>query len=200
LRVLLPALKTDVGVTVSRAFTRPSKRDDRAEELREGMALDTSLIGKPTGAHRVTIERGPVSNFARALKDENPVYHDRAAAKAAGFDDIPAPPTWSFAMQFWGRFAEQQPDDPTGGENPMHTVMGQLFAKGGMVLHGEQEFEYHRAIEVGDVLLGEGRIVDIYEKESKGRTMTFIVTETVWRDEKSGEPAVTDRFNLIHRS
>jgi acyl dehydratase len=200
LRVLLLALKTDVGVTVSRAFTRPSKRDDRAEELREGMALDTSLIGKPTGAHRVRIERGPVSNFARALKDENPVYHDPAAAKAAGFDDIPAPPTWSFAMQFWGRFAEQQPDDPTGGENPMHKVMGQLFAKGGMVLHGEQEFEYHRPIEVGDVLLGAGRIVDIYEKESKGRTMTFIVTETVWRDETSGEPAVTDRFNLIHRS
>ena len=44
------------------------------------------------------------------------------------------------------------------------------------------------------------RIVDLYEKESKGRTMTFVVIETVWRDEKSGEPAVTERFNLIHRS
>ena len=56
------------------------------------MALDSSVIGKPTGAHRVTIERGPVSNFARALKDDNAVYHDPAAAKAAGFADIPAPP------------------------------------------------------------------------------------------------------------
>jgi acyl dehydratase len=170
------------------------------EEEKASMPVDTSYIGKPTGAHSVTVERGPVSNFARALKDENPVYHDPAAARAAGFDDIPAPPTWSFAMQFWGRFPEQQPDDPTGGENPMHKVMSELFAKGGMVLHGEQEFEYHRPIVVGETLLGEGRIVDMYEKESKGRTMTFIVTETVWRDEKSGEPAVTDRFNLIHRS
>src|SRR2546423_452400 len=164
------------------------------------MALDSSVIGKPTGAHRVTIERGPVSNFARALKDENPVYHDPAAAKAAGFAGIPAPPTWSFAMQFWGRFAEDQPEDPSRGENPMHKVMGELFAKGGLVLHGEEEFTYHRPIVVGDVLVGEGRIVDLYEKESKGRTMTFVVTETVWRDEKSGEPAVTERFNLIHRS
>jgi hypothetical protein len=146
------------------------------------MALDTSVIGKPTGAHRVTIERGPVSNFAHALKDDNPVYHDPAAAKAAGLAGIPAPPTWSFAMQFWGRFAEDQPEDPSGGENPMRKVMGELFAKGGLVLHGEE------------------RIVDLYEKESKGRTMTFLVTETVWRDEKSGEPAVTERFNLIHRS
>ena len=156
------------------------------------MALDTSVIGKPTGAHRVTIERGPVSNFASALKDDNPVYHDPAAAKAAGLAGIPAPPTWSFAMQFWGRFAEDQPEDPSGGENPMRKVMGELFAKGGLVLHGEEEFQYHRPIVVGDVLIG--------EKESKGRTMTFLVTETVWRDEKSGEPAVTERFNLIHRS
>src|SRR5215207_6451344 len=108
------------------------------------MALDSSVIGKQTGAYRVTVERGPVSNFARALKEENPVYHDPAAADAAGFAGIPAPPTWSFAMQFWGRFAEDQPEDPTGGENPMHKVMGELFAKGGLVLHGEQEFEYHR--------------------------------------------------------
>jgi acyl dehydratase len=164
------------------------------------MTLDSSVIGKPTGAHRVTIERGPVSNFAHALKDDNPVYHDPAAAEAAGFAGIPAPPTWSFAMQFWGRFAEDQPEDPSGGENPMHKVMGELFAKGGLVLHGEEEFTYHRPIVVGDVLVGEGRIVDLYEKESKGRTMTFVVTETVWRDEKSGEPAVTERFNLIHRS
>jgi len=164
------------------------------------MGVDTSVIGKATGAFRVTVERGPVSNFAGAVKDENPVYHDPAAAEAAGFADIPAPPTWSFAMQYWGRFPEQQPDDPTGGANPMHKVMGELFAQGGLVLHGEQDFEYHRPIVVGDTLIGEGRIVDVYEKESKGRTMTFVVTETVWRDEKTGEPAVTERFNLIHRS
>ena len=31
----------------------------------------------------------------------------------------------------------------------MHTVMGSLFAKGGLVLHGEEEFEYPRPIVVG---------------------------------------------------
>jgi hypothetical protein len=53
---------------------------------------------------------------------------------------------------------------------------------------------------VGDVLVGEGKIGDFYEKESKGKTMTFIVTETVWRDEQTNEPVVTERFNLIHRA
>ena len=163
------------------------------------MAVDTSVIGKSTGAYRVRVERGPVEFFANAVKDANPIYHDPAAAKAAGFDDIAAPPTFSFAMQHMGRFTEEQPPDPTNGANPMHEIMGALFAKGGMVLHGEQEFQYHRPIEVGDVLLGEGTVVDLYEKESKGSIMTFIVIETAWRDEATGEPVLTEKFNLIHR-
>jgi hydroxyacyl-ACP dehydratase HTD2-like protein with hotdog domain len=67
-----------------------------------------------------------------------------------------------------------------------------------MVLHGEQEFEYHRPIVVGDVVSGASKIVDAYERESKGKTMTFIVMETVWRDDRD-QPVVTERFNLIHR-
>ncbi len=43
-------------------------------------------------------------------------------------------------------------------------------AKGALVLHGEQEFEYHRPVEVGDVLVGEGVIKDIYEKETDTAT------------------------------
>jgi len=163
------------------------------------MAVDTSVIGKPTGAYKVRIERGPVEFFASAVKDENPIYHDPKAAKAAGFDDIPAPPTFTFAMQHMGRFAEDQPEDPTGGTNPMHTIMGALHGDGALILHGEQEFEYHRPVEVGDVLVGEGVVKDVYEKDSDSATMTFIVIETVWRDEGSKSPVVTERFNLIGR-
>lgn len=164
------------------------------------MAVDKSVIGKPTGAYRVVIERGPVSVFASALKDENPIYHDPDAAKQAGFSNIPAPPTYSFAMQYYGKFDTDQPEDPTGGTNPMHDVMSELMAEGGLILHGEEEFQFHRPIEVGDVLDGYAEIVDMYERESKGRTMTFLVIETRWTDANGGEPVVTERFNLIHRS
>jgi hypothetical protein len=30
--------------------------------------------------------------------------------------------------------------------------------------------------------------------------MTFIIQETNWSDEKTGEPVVTTRFNVIHRA
>jgi acyl dehydratase len=164
------------------------------------MAVDTSVIGKPTGAFKVRVERGPVEFFASALLDESALSHDPEAARAAGLADIPAPPTFSFAMRHMGAFAELQPPDPTQGVNPMHTVMGQLHANGALILHGEQEFEYHRPIVVGDVLLGEGTVVDAYEKETDSAVMTFIVIETVWRDDATGEPVVTERFNLIGRA
>jgi hypothetical protein len=157
-----------------------------------------SLIGKPTSASKVVVERGPVSFFAQAVLDDDPVYGDPDAARAAGFSNIPAPPTYPFVMEHWGKFGELQPADAPRG-NPLMTALGPLMAKGGLILHGEQEFVYHRPVEVGDILTGQGRVVDAYQKESRGRTMTFVVTETNWTDE-AGAPVVTTRFNIIHRS
>ena len=50
-----------------------------------------------------------------------------------------------------------------------------------------------RPIVVGDVLTGEGKVVDLYEKESKGRTMTFLVVEDQYRDEQGA----TGDFSMI---
>ena len=157
------------------------------------------IIGQSTGTSKVVVERGPVQHFADALLSTSAIYHNPEVARQAGFDNIPAPPTWPFAMEFSGKFAEIQPKGAPAN-NPLPTVLGPLMAKGGLILHGEQEFEYHRPIQVGDVLVGEGVISDAYQKESKGRTMTFIVSETAWTDESTGEPVVTARMNLIHRS
>jgi len=157
------------------------------------------IIGKPTGRSRVVVERGPVSLFAAAVGSTSPIYHDLEAAQAAGFDAIPSPPTWPFAMEFSGKFAEIQPDDDSG-PNPLGSALGPLMANGGLILHGEQEFIYHRPIQVGDVLVSEGTISDAYQKESKGKTMTFIVSETNWSDDVTGEPVATTRFNVIHRA
>jgi hypothetical protein len=102
-------------------------------------------------------------------------------------------------MEFSGKFAEMQSGDAPS-PHPLSTVLGPLLAGGGLLLHGEQEFIYHRPIVVGDVLVGEGSIIDAYQKESKGKTMTFMVSEMNWKDEKTGEPVATVRNNLIVRA
>jgi acyl dehydratase len=159
-----------------------------------------AVIGTRTSSSTVVIERAPISAFAVAVCDQNPIYRDPRAAEAAGFDAIPAPPTFPFVMETWGKFDELQPADGPAGGGGMGKVLMPLMAKGGLILHGEQSFDYHRPVQVGDVLDGEGTVVDAYSKESKGRTMTFIVTETVWRDHSTGDPVVTSRFNVIHRA
>lgn len=156
-------------------------------------------IGKPTGAGTIHVERGAVSRFALGVTDTNPVYHDLRAAQEAGFASPPVPPTWTFSSGFLGTWPEDQPADPTGGEgNLMLKIMQALMKSGGLILHGEQEFHYHLPVQCGDVLQWQGKITDIYTRESKGKVMTFIVTENEFRN-AAGEPVVTEVFNLIHR-
>jgi len=156
-------------------------------------------IGLPTSKGTLVVERAPLTNFAKAVTDDNPVYRNADAARAAGFADIPAPPTFGFSIQNWGKFEELQPPDGTPKRQPMMEVIGGLMAKGGMVLHGEQEFVYHQPLVVGQRLTYEGVVKDIYEKATGDRTMTFMVIEDTYRDE-AGQPVLTSLMNLIHRS
>jgi acyl dehydratase len=157
-------------------------------------------IGKPTGSGVVTVERATVSAFARAVLDDDPVYRNRDAARDAGFDDIPAPPTYLFsAAPNFGRWEEEQPPASGDGIDPMGEVMGALMAEGGLILHGEQEFTYHRPVVVGEKLRYEGVVRDLYSKVSGERTMTFLVIETTYRDD-DGEPVAVSTMNLLHRS
>jgi hypothetical protein len=141
----------------------------------------TELNGRPLGEQKVVIERGPVKVFAQALLDDDPIYTT---------DTAPVPATFPFVMPYWGSMGQ-------GGAAglPIENLRG----KGRAILHGEQEFVFHggRWPHVGDVLVGDGVIADVYEKErSDGGKLEFYVTETTWRDEGSGEPVVTAKFTL----
>ena len=158
------------------------------------------VVGRSTGKATIVVERGPLTRFAEAVTDTSRIYRRRDAAQAAGFADIPAPPTYFFSgAAHWGAFADDQPADAQPERNPMMEVMGELLAGGGLILHGEQEFTYHRPVVAGDRLSSETVVTDYYAKESGERTMTFLVTETTYRDPE-GELVLTARGNLIHRS
>jgi acyl dehydratase len=158
------------------------------------MALDPSWVGRKGGRSRIVIERGPVANFARAVKDANPVYQDPRAAEAAGLDAIPAPPTFLMAAPTWGSYPELQPAD-NGGPNPLGEVGAEYHRQGGLLLHGEQRYTYERPIQVGDVLDSETEIVDTYTKGS----MTFAVVDVRYTDAETGELVATATYNMINK-
>jgi acyl dehydratase len=157
----------------------------------------SEYIGRATGRGTLVIERGPVANFAKAVLDDAPVYRNADVAAADGFAGIPAPPTFGFSAQNWGRWEERQTAEAPE-TNPMFEVMGKLYANGGIVLHGEQRFEYHQPIVSGQTLHYEGIVRDIYEKPSGDQTMTFIVVEDTYRDD-AGDKVLTSTMNLIHK-
>jgi acyl dehydratase len=161
--------------------------------------VDTSVIGKPLDPSTLVIERGPITNFAKAVKSDSAVYRNPEAAQAAGFDNVPTPPTYGFGMANWAAFEELQPKG-SGGTNPVMQVIGGLMKSGGLILHGEQEFFYHKPIVAGDTLQATGRISDHYAKtSSSGSTMTFISSETEYRNQ-NGELVLTAVMTLVHKA
>jgi hypothetical protein len=143
---------------------------------------------------RARIDAAPVSIFARALKDANPVYASERSAAAAGFDTPPAPPTFTFVMTHSGAFPDLQPGGSTGSMMPPSDLPSDGYSRDGLYLHGEQHFTYHRQPVVGDVLEGRMRVSKPMEKQGSRGTMELTYLETEWSDAESGEPVVTERI------
>ncbi len=114
------------------------------------MALNKDFIGKvyPASAP-YSVGREKVREFASAIGDENPAYHDVAAARALGHGDVIAPPTFAFMISF--RASSAAVHDPG---------LGLDYSR---VVHGEQRFAYDRPITAGDDLVCVTTIENIRE-------------------------------------
>jgi len=144
------------------------------------MAIDKSIIGKTGKSFTVPIEWSKVREFARAIRDPNPLYFDPELAKKE-CGGIPVPPTFLQVAAFWM------------GEDSMPTANFDLRR----ILHGEQDFEFLKPVFVGDVLTGTSRIADVYEKEGgRGGKMTFMVTEIEYKNQQ-GEVVAYARGTLV---
>ncbi len=97
------------------------------------MALNPDFIGKRyPDTDPYLIGREKVREFATAIGDFSPVFHDLAAAAELGYRDLPAPPTFAFSLTMKAMAAAMF--DPELGLN---------YA---LVVHGEQGFEYERPL------------------------------------------------------
>ena len=135
--------------------------------------LDKSNIGLEGDIDQVfEVEKGAIRKFVDAIGDTNPIYRDEEAAKAAGYDAIPAPPTFPISFTF---------NITSGG------LRGKVKLDMTRVLHGEQHFFYKRPLVVGDKLKAKQKIVDITTKEGKSGGMDFLTMDTVFYDLKTGE-------------
>jgi hypothetical protein len=136
------------------------------------------LIGMELEEFTATAERGRLRAFAQAIGEDDPVYVDLDAARAAGHTDLPVPPTFLFSL-------ELARPDPTRVVRALGIDMRQL-------LHGEQAFTYHRVAVAGEELRFRPRMTDYYEK--KGGALRFLVRETTVT---FGEEPIADLRNVV---
>jgi acyl dehydratase len=126
------------------------------------------------------VSRVKIAEFATAIGDASPLCRDRAAAQAAGYPDVVAPPT--FAIVITAADSARLIADPGLGVN---------YA---MVVHGEQSFAYDRPLRAGDVVVAQTTIESIRQV----RSLTTMATTTDIRT-VDGEHVCTAHSTLVER-
>ncbi len=158
------------------------------------MPIDPRFIGKSYGPYVYTVGRVksralavatsplPLPYYLAKKRGEGlrPVYHDEAAGKASRHGSVIAPPT--FCVNFAIAPFLDAVLDPELGVNVA------------MLLHGEQEFEFHRPVKPGDVITTRGTIEKVFEKASKD----FLIVATDSKDQQ-GQPVVHARWTAVIR-
>jgi acyl dehydratase len=143
------------------------------------MPIDASIVGAESPIETVEVTAEAIRQFADAIGDDNPIYHDEAAARAAGHPALVAPPTYVTKFRVFV---------PAFAIDPIKMRL----------LHGEEEYIYSRPLYAGDTLTIQARIAEIRQRPSKGSIMTFATLETTGKD-SSGAHVYTGRTLAILR-
>lgn len=104
------------------------------------MGVNPEIVGRvypPSPVYEVGREK--IREFAEAIGSDDPAHTDPAAARALGYPDVIAPPTFGVIVS--QRSESQLITDPDAGID---------FSR---VVHGEQRFAHSRPIVAGDRLV-----------------------------------------------
>lgn len=137
------------------------------------MPVNPELVGRsfpPTPPYLVGREK--VREFARAVFADAAVHTDLGAARAAGFDDVVAPPTFAIVLQ--DQTLQQLLAEPDSGIVLSRTI------------HGEQKFAYARPIVAGDELTAQLQVTAVRAVGAN----SMVTSECVIKD-AAGETVVT---------
>ncbi|MFN8113999.1 MAG: MaoC family dehydratase N-terminal domain-containing protein [Solirubrobacterales bacterium] len=143
------------------------------------MPVKTEAVGKeyPATTYEVGLEK--IREYANAVGQNEPVHHDREAAKAAGFRDVVAPPM--FAVVY---------SSPAMGPAILDPEVGINFAA---MVHGGQEFVWGEPVCAGDEITTQAKVSEIYEKDGKG----FYVFESVSTNQDGDEVVRATWTNIV---
>ncbi len=145
------------------------------------MPLDQSFVGRSWPATEpYVVGREKIREFARAIGAADAAHHDPEAARALGYADVVAPPTFPVVITMSA--SRQIVEDP---------ALGLDYSR---VVHGDQKFAYSRPVVAGDALVCVNSVDDITSRGGHDFLTTRTEVTTV-----DGEPVVTVWSKLVQR-
>lgn len=139
-------------------------------------------LGHVFPPHTARIEHGRLRLFAAATGETDPVYTDEEAARAAGFRDLPAPPTFLISAEY---------DSPAA-----QARLSQMGIALPSVLHGGQTFRHHVPVCAGDVVTCTTRVASVEEKKGGALVLLTFLTDFAGAE---GQPLAEARMTLAIR-
>jgi acyl dehydratase len=130
--------------------------------------------------------------YAIAVGDLNPIYFDDAAARAAGYPGIVAPPNYLTSVLGW-QPGPAEPDLLADGTEARILVPE---IRGLRLMGGGHDLTYGKPIVPGAIVTARRKLVDIYERKAKFGVLLFAVSDIVYTDQH-GEHLVTCRETVI---
>ena len=145
------------------------------------MALNKEFVGRVFGpGEPYEVSRVKIAEFADAIGEPSPLCRDRAAAQAAGYPDVIAPPTFATIISMASTKGIQ--GDPG---------LGMDYS---MVVHGEESFSHSRPLHAGDVVVATTTVESIRAVGA----MSMLVTSTDLST-TDGEHVCTAKSTLVER-
>jgi len=144
--------------------------------------MNFDKVGKTYAPQKYEIGLEKVKEYARAIDDHNPLYVDEDHAKGSHYGGIVAPPTFAVVYQ----------KDCVG----QVLFDSELDINLPMLVHGEQEFIFHRVVKPHDVIWSTAKVKEMLDKDNK----EFVIAEVESRlGSPDGEPVCTGIYTFIIR-
>jgi len=144
--------------------------------------IDRAHIGFSTEASAVTVDGWRVRLFCLATGETDAVYIDDAAARAAGHPACLVPTTYLKVLENEHFNAAR--------------VLEHLGVPLRGVLHGEQTFDVHAPVHVGDTIDIDRQLVDIADKKAGALTVVTLAT----RFRARGRDVAASRQTIVVRN
>lgn len=153
-------------------------------------ATQEARIGAVTRHRLGLLDARTIARYALAIGDANPLYHDAAAARAAGYDDVVAPPNLMSAIVDWGA---GQPQDALSPDGTARRGSGALKLMG-----AGEEITVVRATTAGAEIWSEEEVIAVERKQGRSGPLVFVTARHDFTD-ADGTPYNRNRRTIMVR-